>query len=64
MDTCPKCHSEQNVGKGYANDKALYCRKCGIEFESDDDGDISYGSPSRRMERQERRDERRKAVKG
>lgn len=58
---CPKCGTPKHVQDG-SQLKTFYCRKCGIEFEADDDGDIGYGRPSKRIEREERQAQR-KAVK-
>ena len=55
---CPKCgRRSQTPSAGHAR---WYCHACRMEFESLDDGDITYGRPERRLEREERREERRR----
>jgi transposase-like protein len=50
---CPRC---KTVSTTQAAGKArYYCHKCRMEFEVIDDGDIGYGLPERRLNRQERR---------
>lgn len=56
---CPWCKSASSVRPSGANLKAFFCGRCKREFDTDSDGDISYGPPSRRLEREERRAERR-----
>jgi ribosomal protein L37AE/L43A len=51
---CPWCDTPRHVQEG-GQPKTWYCRKCGREFEAEDDGDITYGRPEKRMEREERR---------
>jgi len=62
LPKCPRCGTDKCVHASNANLKAFYCRRCKCEFEANDsDGDIGYGRPSKRMEREERRREKRKA---
>ena len=49
---CPKCGHTTHT-PSFGKDR-WYCHDCQMEFESEDDGDVGYGSPSRRLERQER----------
>lgn len=56
---CPWCNTARHVSSSNTTLRAWYCGKCKREFEAEDDGDISYGRPERRMERQEREAERR-----
>ena len=56
---CPWCKTAESVYPSGANLKAFFCGRCKREFDTDDDGDISYGPPDRRLEREERRQERR-----
>ena len=51
---CPRCHTITATTSG-TTDRAWYCHECRMEFEPDDDGDIGYGRPSKRLEREERR---------
>ena len=56
---CPKCGRFTCV-KHNASSRAWWCLHCKMAFEPDDDGDISYGQPSRRLEREERQKLRKK----
>lgn len=51
---CPKCFRASGLSDLPNGNK--WCTHCAMGFDpnDDDDGDIGYGSPSRRMERQER----------
>ena len=51
---CPRCHRPTDTPGG-STLRAFYCHHCQMEFEPEDDGDVGYGSPSRRLEREERR---------
>jgi len=51
---CPKC-GRRTATKHNASPRAWWCHHCKMAFEPDDDGDISYGPPDRRMLREERR---------
>ena len=55
---CPMCNSRRHVITSGENVHTFACRACCIQFEDVDDGDISYGRPGKRMERQERACER------
>lgn len=60
---CPWCHSSKHVQASGTTMKAMYCRRCGREFEADDmDGEIGYGSPEKYAQRAERRRQQRKAI--
>ncbi len=49
-DKCPRCGRS-----GYRMEDKLYqCLACKILFDGEDDGDVGYGPPSRRIEREER----------
>ncbi len=52
---CPWCRTPRHVQTSGSTMKALYCRRCGREFEAEDDSDIGYGPPDRRLLREERR---------
>lgn len=54
---CPKCNRRTVTTASGKN--RWYCHGCKMEFEDEDDGTIGYGSPSRRLEREERRAARR-----
>lgn len=48
---CPKCH---RISHTQAAGKARwYCHHCRMEFEALDDGDVTYGRPEKRLEREE-----------
>lgn len=49
---CPWCKTANHVRT--IGHRHFYCGKCRREFDGVDDGDISYGRPEKRMERQER----------
>ena len=48
---CPKC-GKRNVRP--SGDRNWFCGECRMEFDPTDDGEVGYGSPSRRLEREER----------
>ena len=52
---CPWCNTNKHVRTSGTNLHAFYCGRCGREFEDVDDGDVGYGRPEKRMEREERR---------
>ena len=55
---CPWCKTSRKV---YPHgDRNFQCLECKRIFDAVDDGDASYGPPSRRIEREEREQERRK----
>jgi tRNA(Ile2) C34 agmatinyltransferase TiaS len=54
---CPRC--KRPTATTAAGKNRCCCHHCRMEFESEDDGDVGYGSPSRRLEREERRRVRR-----
>jgi hypothetical protein len=51
---CPFCRSKQTYEHG-DRPTQFQCGPCGAIFDTEDDGDVTYGSPSKRMEREERR---------
>ena len=51
-DRCPRCNRVTHA-KTHGKDR-WYCHFCRMEFEPDDDGDIGYGPPHRRVMREER----------
>jgi transposase-like protein len=51
---CPLCKRRSHT-KSARNAHTFYCHHCLKEFEDLDDGDVCYGRPSRRLEREERR---------
>ena len=55
---CPWCGTAKHTREG-SQPKTWYCGKCSKEFEAEDDGDITYGRPEKRMEREERQRARR-----
>lgn len=58
---CPWCNTARHVSSSATTLRAWYCGKCRREFEPEDDGDLGYGRPERRLERQEREAEQRAA---
>jgi transposase-like protein len=56
---CPRCHSARRVITSGTTMRAWWCHKCQIEFEPEDDSDIGYGPPDKRMIREEKRSLRR-----
>jgi ribosomal protein L37AE/L43A len=50
---CPMCGSDKNVRVHGSHD--FTCMNCKMDFDGIDDGDIAYGRPEKRMEREERR---------
>jgi phage FluMu protein Com len=50
---CPRCRTVSTTTS--SGKERYYCRECRMEFEAINDGDIGYGRPERRLERQERR---------
>ncbi len=58
--SCPWCHTAINVITSGTTWRAWYCRRCGREFEAEDDGDIGYGRPDRIAERREEWERRRR----
>jgi len=52
---CPLCGTMSRT-TSHGKDR-WYCHHCRMEFEPDD-GDIGYGRPEKRLEREERRTER------
>jgi ribosomal protein L37AE/L43A len=50
---CPKCGRRSHT-RGDGKD-VWYCHDCSMYFEAIEDGDISYGPPDRRINREERR---------
>jgi transposase-like protein len=53
LPKCPWCGTNKHVRlTGFRH---FYCANCAREFDDSDDGDIGYGSPSRRIEREERK---------
>jgi transposase-like protein len=57
---CPWCRNAKHVQASGENAKAFHCRGCHRSFEAEDDGDVTYGSPSKRIEREERHTQRRR----
>lgn len=57
---CPWCGTPRYVRASGTTYRAWYCGNCGREFEAEEDGDIGYGPPDRRMTRQERHQQRRR----
>jgi len=55
LPACPWCNTEQHVR--LIGHRHFYCNKCKREFDGEDDGDVTYGRPSKRLEREERRRE-------
>ena len=51
---CPQC-GRLTATPHNATPRAWWCHTCKMVFEDVDDGDIGYGRPSRRLERQEGR---------
>jgi hypothetical protein len=60
---CPWCKTAKAVRESAANCHAWYCGKCRREFEAEDDGTIAYGSPDRRLLREERNNIKTKRAK-
>jgi DNA-directed RNA polymerase subunit RPC12/RpoP len=58
MDCCPQC-GDRRLAK--IDDRLYRCAKCGAYTDGEDDGDVAYGPPDRRLRRQERQRERRHA---
>jgi len=58
VGTCPRCG--QPTASAAAGMARFYCHRCRQEFEAIDDGDVGYGDPSRRMQRAERQQPRRR----
>lgn len=54
---CPFCNHKSVIPDGHCN---WYCNHCRATFDGVDDGDVGYGPPSRRIERQERNNLQRK----
>jgi transposase-like protein len=54
---CPWCKTAKHVQEA-EQIRVFFCRKCRREFDNSEDGTIGYGSPSRRMEREERQGRR------
>jgi len=50
---CPKCGRKSYLSGSGSH--CWYCHYCQMEFEDIDDGDLGYGQPSKRLERQEAR---------
>jgi len=50
---CPKCGRRSTTAS--AGNHRWYCHHCRMEFEDQDDGDITYGRPEKRLERDEAR---------
>lgn len=53
---CPRCNRKSSTP--HAGCHVWYCHVCRMAFEAIDDGDVGYGRPSRRLEREERRREK------
>jgi hypothetical protein len=49
---CPAC-GQQTVDRGNGFG---YCHGCKMEFDSESDGDVTYGDPARIVERREQRE--------
>jgi hypothetical protein len=47
---CPRCNRRGSTNEG----TICYCHHCKMQFDSQDDGTVGYGDPSRRIEREER----------
>lgn len=60
LPKCPWCKTDKHVR--IVGHRRYYCSKCGREFDGVDDGTITYGRPSKRLEREERMQSR-KAVR-
>lgn len=61
MDTAPPCPWCKTPKRVYPHgERNFQCLECKRIFDAVDDGDVSYGPPSRRIEREERAKERRK----
>jgi len=54
---CPRCN-RPTAAPSAANPHAWYCHECKVEFEDVEDGIIGYGPPSKRLEREEKRQQR------
>lgn len=54
---CPRC-GRRTATPSAANPHAWFCHHCTMEFEDVDDGDVGYGRPEKRIEREERVRER------
>ncbi len=54
---CPRCRSSRMRKLG---EKHYFCVECRAESDGIDDGDVGYGRPSKRLERQERHMEARR----
>ena len=50
---CPLCGKRKHVRVNGFRD--FTCLGCKMDFDGEDDGDVGYGRPSKRMERGERR---------
>lgn len=62
LPLCPWCLTDKCVHASNSNQKAFCCRRCGREFEAeDDDGVVGYGRPEKYAERAERRQQRKVA---
>jgi hypothetical protein len=57
--TCPRCHSRRHVIPSGQNVHTFACRKCQIQFEDGDDGEVGYGRPEKYAERNERHENNR-----
>ena len=53
---CPKCGTNKHA---YTHgEREFWCRKCNVLYDGIDDGDVGYGAPDKRMNREERRQSR------
>jgi hypothetical protein len=53
---CPRCNRRGSHNEG----TLYYCGHCKQQYDAEDDGTITYGDPSRRLEREERAAERKR----
>jgi ribosomal protein L37AE/L43A len=49
---CPMCGNNRHVVA--SGQRLWYCAMHKMEFETGDDGDVTYGRPEKRLEREER----------
>jgi tRNA(Ile2) C34 agmatinyltransferase TiaS len=50
---CPKCGSNKHAYPD--GERNFWCTSCKVCYDGIDDGEIGYGRPSKRMEREEAR---------
>ena len=53
---CPRCGRQTHTAGDQPH--VWYCHQCGMYFDDSEDGDVGYGRPEKRLEREERAKER------